>query len=134
MPHLENGPFLKQLKSLFENSQSVGTVYVTFKGVYTEPKPKKRTEVKKAEEGEPKKVPEKKNPPEKKVPTGTGEYRCLVRATNGKSGRHKVKISTHVKTKDLMSFQLAYDKLLTSSMDALKKREKEKKKKKTKHA
>jgi len=145
MPHLDNGAFLKQLKTLFDNSQTTGAVYVSFKGVIVDEtkkakkSEKKPTDPKKPGEGEKKPTLDKKAAAEKKQAAvekkmATGEYRCLVRATNGKSTRNKVKISTHVRTKDLVSFQLAYNKILTSSMDSLKKREKKKKKKKAKHA
>jgi len=139
MPHLDNGAFLKQLKTLFDNSQSSGSVFVSFKGVVVdESKKTKKTEKKKPTEGvggEKSNVDKKAESAEKKAAAekklaATGEYRCLVRATNGKSSRNKTKISTHVRTKDLVSFQLAYHKILMASMDSLKKREKKKKEEK----
>ncbi|KAJ7564938.1 hypothetical protein O6H91_02G040500 [Diphasiastrum complanatum] len=51
------------------------------------------------------------------------EYRCLVRATDGKK-----KFSALLSAKDHQRFQMAYSTVLKAHMDALKKREKKDKK------
>jgi len=53
-----------------------------------------------------------------------------VRATNGKGTRRKEKLSTVVKSKDVVAFQLAYARLLASATDNLKKAERRRKKRK----
>lgn len=57
------------------------------------------------------------------------EYRCLVRATNGKK-----KFSTTISAKDHLRFQAAYATVLRAHMDSLKKKEKKDKKDKKKPA
>eukprot|EP00775_Hariotina_reticulata_P002581 gene2581-2883_t len=52
------------------------------------------------------------------------EYKCLIRATDGKR-----KISTAVEASDFMKFQASYALILRAHMDSLKKREKTKVKK-----
>ncbi|CAN1772778.1 Signal recognition particle 14 kDa protein [Linum perenne] len=54
------------------------------------------------------------------------EYRCLIRATNGKNT-----ISTTVSAKDHQKFQASYATILKAHMTALKKRERKDKKKAT---
>jgi len=61
MPHLDNSVFLKQLKVLFESSQSSGSVYITFKGVLVD-----ETKKGKKTAGEKKTTDEKKTVTEKK--------------------------------------------------------------------
>lgn len=50
------------------------------------------------------------------------EYKCLVRATDGR----KKKISTVVSGKELVKFQDSFDTILKANMDNLKKRERKK--------
>lgn len=52
------------------------------------------------------------------------EYRCLVRATDGKKT-----ISTSLSAKDHQRFQASYSTVLKAHMNALKKRERKDKKK-----
>ncbi|CAN1187249.1 Signal recognition particle 14 kDa protein [Linum perenne] len=54
------------------------------------------------------------------------EYRCLIRATNGKKT-----ISTSVGAKEHQKFQASYATILKAHMTALKKRERKDKKKAT---
>jgi hypothetical protein len=109
MPLLDNGNFLKALKKMLEDSRSgTGSVYVTFKSVVDEDVGKKK----------------------QKSVTLSQDYVCLVRASDGKSSRNKTKFSTAVKSKDLLSFQLSYSRIVSSAADSLKKPERKKKKKK----
>jgi hypothetical protein len=53
------------------------------------------------------------------------EYKCLVRATDGR----KKKISTVVSGKELVKFQDSFETILKANMDNLKKRERKKSRK-----
>ena len=55
------------------------------------------------------------------------QYPCIIKATNGKSPKVKVKISTLVHASDYVSFTSAYGALLKSSFSTLKKKDKKKK-------
>ena len=75
----------------------------------------------KDEEKQPK--PEEKSKGSKKNPApqtvgGDGEYKCLIRATDGKT-----KISTIVRSRDVVRFQLSFAAVNKANMDGLKKRE-----------
>ena len=52
-----------------------------------------------------------------------GEVVCLVRATDGKK-----KISSHVRGKDVVRFQMSLNTIQRANMDALKRKEKNKSK------
>ncbi|KAH9727297.1 Signal recognition particle 14 kDa protein [Citrus sinensis] len=88
---------------MFERNRDKGSVWVTFKRSSMKSKSQKN---KMATAGEP------------------VEYRCLIRATDGKQ-----KISTTVGAKDHQRFQASYATLLKAHMAALKKRERKDKKK-----
>ncbi|KAK9287954.1 hypothetical protein L1049_016399 [Liquidambar formosana] len=88
---------------MFEQSTEKGSVWVTFKRSSMKSKVKRN---KMATAGEP------------------IEYRCLVRATDGKK-----KISTSVGAKDHQRFQASYATVLKAHMTALKKRERKEKRK-----
>ncbi|KAL9431881.1 hypothetical protein AB3S75_026977 [Citrus x aurantiifolia] len=100
---LQPDPFLNELTSMFERNRDKGSVWVTFKRSSMKSKSQKN---KMATAGEP------------------VEYRCLIRATDGKK-----KISTTVGAKDHQRFQASYATLLKAHMAALKKRERKDKKK-----
>ncbi|KAH9727295.1 Signal recognition particle 14 kDa protein [Citrus sinensis] len=100
---LQPDPFLNELTSMFERNRDKGSVWVTFKRSSMKSKSQKN---KMATAGEP------------------VEYRCLIRATDGKQ-----KISTTVGAKDHQRFQASYATLLKAHMAALKKRERKDKKK-----
>jgi len=126
---LENSAFLKALQKLFEANKGSGSVYVTFKQVVADEHkrkakkdPQEKGDANKGEKGTQQVAQAPQQP--------TGEVKCLVRATDGKSGRKKTKISTYVRSKDLVGFQLGYNKILMANMDALKKEERKKQKKK----
>uniref|UniRef100_A0A0D6QR18 Signal recognition particle 14 kDa protein n=1 Tax=Araucaria cunninghamii TaxID=56994 RepID=A0A0D6QR18_ARACU len=106
---LETDPFLTELTKMYERTRDKGSVWVTLKRSSMQ-KNKKR-----------------------KLQDGGGaeqqavDYRCLVRATDGKKT-----ISTTLSAKDHQRFQAAYATVLKAHMDALKKRErKDRKDKKT---
>ncbi|GAQ88874.1 signal recognition particle 14kDa family protein [Klebsormidium nitens] len=110
MVFLEPDPFLNELNKLYErNKSSTGparTVWITCK--------------RSALQG----------PKKKGAPAAAGDapaeadYKCLIRATDGKK-----KISTAVSVKEVARFQTAYATVLKAHMDALKKKEKRDKKK-----
>ncbi|KAJ4960689.1 hypothetical protein NE237_020599 [Protea cynaroides] len=100
---LQPDPFLNELTSMYERNTEKGSVWVTLK----------RSSMK------------SKSQRNKMKNTGEGiEYRCLVRATDGKKT-----ISTMVSTKDHQRFQASYATILKAHMHALKKRERKDKKK-----
>ncbi|KAJ4723660.1 Signal recognition particle 14 kDa protein [Melia azedarach] len=103
MGFLQPDPFLNELTSMFERNREKGSVWVTFKRSSMKSKPQ-RNKLESAGE--------------------TIEYRCLIRATDGKQ-----KISTTVGAKDHQRFQASYATLLKAHMAALKKRERKDKKK-----
>uniref|UniRef100_A0A2P2KBH8 Signal recognition particle 14 kDa protein n=1 Tax=Rhizophora mucronata TaxID=61149 RepID=A0A2P2KBH8_RHIMU len=103
MGYLQPDPFLNELTSMFENSNESGSVWVTLKRSSLKSKVQ-RNKMKTA--GEP------------------IDYRCLIRATNGKKT-----ISTSVGAKDHQRFQASYATILKAHMTALKKRERKEKKK-----
>lgn len=88
---------------MFERSTEKGTVWVTLKRSSLKSKVQKNKLVTAGEEI---------------------EYRCLIRATNGKKT-----ISTTVGPKDHQRFQASYATILKAHMTALKKRERKDKKK-----
>ncbi|KAJ0034102.1 signal recognition particle 14 kDa protein-like [Pistacia vera] len=103
MGFLQPDPFLNELTSMFERNRENGSVWVTFK----------RSSMK------------SKVQTNKMTTSGEAiEYRCLIRATDGKQ-----KISTTVGAKDHQRFQASYATLLKAHMAALKKRERKDKKK-----
>ncbi|TYH27852.1 hypothetical protein ES288_A02G101800v1, partial [Gossypium darwinii] len=100
---LQSDPFLNELTSMFERSTETGSVWVTLKRSSLKSKAQ-RNKMKTAEQ--------------------PIEYRCLVRATNGKKT-----ISTSVGAKDHQRFQASYATILKAHMTALKKRERKDRKK-----
>eukprot|EP01114_Cavostelium_apophysatum_P015865 TRINITY_DN4409_c0_g1_i1.p1 TRINITY_DN4409_c0_g1~~TRINITY_DN4409_c0_g1_i1.p1 ORF type:complete len:113 (-),score=32.29 TRINITY_DN4409_c0_g1_i1:27-365(-) len=102
---LENDPFLTELTKLFAKTKTKGTVFLSMKKY----------------EGKEKSSKEEKDKKPSKSSSETVEPACLIRATNG-----KMKISTLVHPKDVVSFQIAYANILKSQMDALKRKEKKK--------
>ncbi|KAG0565221.1 hypothetical protein KC19_8G174700 [Ceratodon purpureus] len=105
---LELDPFLNELTKLYENTKKSGTVWVTLKRSTLQRQKKRKTI-----EETPAKVPE------------PSEFRCLVRATDGKK-----KISCSLTAKDHLRFQTSYGTVLKAHMDSLKKKEKKDKKEK----
>jgi signal recognition particle subunit SRP14 len=97
MVRLESGKFLTELNRLYDTNRDTGSVFITMK----------RTN-EKSRKGKDK---------------NQGEYKCLVRATDG---RHK-KISTIVPLKDLEKFKDSFGTILKAKMDGLKKRERKRK-------
>jgi len=97
MVRLESGKFLTELNRLYDTNRDTGSVFITMK--QTNEKSRKGKD---------------KN---------QGEYKCLVRATDG---RHK-KISTIVPLKDLEKFKDSFGTILKAKMDGLKKRERKRK-------
>ncbi|KAL7085870.1 hypothetical protein ACP275_14G304100 [Erythranthe tilingii] len=105
MVRLQPDPFLNELTNMFERTTEKGSVWVTLK--HSSDKSKlKRDKMKTAGE---------------KI-----EYKCLVRATDGKKT-----ISTMVGLKDHQRFQSSYATILKTRMTALKKRERKDKRKAT---
>ncbi|KAG6583884.1 Signal recognition particle 14 kDa protein, partial [Cucurbita argyrosperma subsp. sororia] len=100
---LQLDPFLNELTSMFERSTEKGSVWVTLKRSSLKSKVQRN---KMTTAGQP------------------IEYRCLIRATNGKKT-----ISTSVGAKDHLRFQASYSTILKAHMTALKKRERKDKKK-----
>ncbi|XP_059430912.1 signal recognition particle 14 kDa protein-like isoform X2 [Corylus avellana] len=100
---LQLDPFLNELTSMFERSNEKGSVWVTLKRSSLKSKVQRN---KMATAGE------------------AIEYRCLIRATDGKKT-----ISTSVGAKDHQRFQASYATILKAHMTALKKRERKDKKK-----
>ncbi|KAL5569782.1 hypothetical protein UlMin_026357 [Ulmus minor] len=103
MVNLQLDPFLNELTSMFERSTEKGSVWVTLK----------RSSLKS-------KVVRNKQ----KTAGQAIEYRCLIRATDGKK-----KIATSVGAKDHSRFQASYATILKAHMTTLKKRERKDKKK-----
>ncbi|KAI8105531.1 hypothetical protein M9434_000116 [Picochlorum sp. BPE23] len=98
---LESGKFLTELNRMYDASRDGGgSVFLTMK----------RTN-EKALKG--------------KNDTSHLEYKCLVRATDGK----KKKISTIVPTRDLDKFKDSFATILRAKMDALKKRDRKRSRK-----
>ncbi|GMH30678.1 hypothetical protein Nepgr_032521 [Nepenthes gracilis] len=89
--------FLNELTAMFERSVEKGSVWVTFKRSSLKSKAQRN---KMGAAGEP------------------IEYRCLVRATDGKK-----KISASVGAKDHQRFQASYATILKAHMTALKKKD-----------
>jgi signal recognition particle subunit SRP14 len=83
MPRLESGKFLTELNRMYDAAKDIGSIFVTMK----------RTN-EKALKG--------------KKDTSHLEYKCLVRATDGK----KKKISTVVPKKDLDKFKDSFGTIL----------------------
>jgi len=108
----DNSTFLKLLKKLYDDGRTHGAVYVTFKSVALE------------------EIEANHRKGASKEPSRPTEYVCLVRATNGRGQRKREKLSTIVKSKDILGFQLGYSRVVAAATDALKKPERKKKKKK----
>ncbi|XP_008790598.1 signal recognition particle 14 kDa protein-like isoform X1 [Phoenix dactylifera] len=102
MVYLQPDPFLNELTSMYERNQEKGSVWVTLKHSSMKSKAKRK---KMETEGE------------------AIEYRCLVRATDGKKT-----IATSLSAKDHQKFQASYATVLKAHMNALKKRERKDKK------
>ncbi|XP_073047744.1 signal recognition particle 14 kDa protein [Primulina eburnea] len=100
---LQPDPFLNELTSMFERTEEKGSVWVTMK--YSS--------------GKSKVIRNKINTAGENL-----EYKCLIRATNGKKT-----ISTMVGPKDHLRFQSSYATILKARMTALKKRERKEKRK-----
>lgn len=102
---LDADPFLNELTKLYEGTRESGTVWVTLKRSSLQRHGKRK--------------------PENQPPVEESQFRCIVRATDGKK-----KISTLLSAKDHYRFQMAYATVLKAHMDTLKKREKKEKKEK----
>ncbi|CAH1412022.1 unnamed protein product [Lactuca virosa] len=103
MVRLQLDPFLNELTTMFEHTTEKGSVWVTLKHSSDKSKVQKN----------------------KMITAGKElEYKCLVRATDGKKN-----ISTLVGTKEHQRFQAYYATILKARMTSLKKREKKDKKK-----
>jgi len=100
---LDNDQFLGQLKLLFENKRSKGTVFIT----------QKRYSFRGTISGDDSPMVDTDQPV---------QYPCLMRATDGKA----TKLSTLVQPEALHQFSSAYGILLKSSMTSLRKRNKKK--------
>ncbi|XP_028054080.1 signal recognition particle 14 kDa protein-like isoform X1 [Camellia sinensis] len=100
---LQPDPFLNELTSMFEHSTEKGSVWVTLKRSSMKSKVKRNKMTTAGEEI---------------------EYRCLIRATDGKKT-----ILTLVGSKDHQRFQASYATILKARMTALKKRERKDKRK-----
>ncbi|KAL8208408.1 hypothetical protein R6Q57_007820 [Mikania cordata] len=103
MVRLQLDPFLNELASMFEHTTEKGSVWVTLKHSSDKSKVQRN-----------------------KITTAGKEleYKCLVRATDGKKN-----ISTLVGAKDHQRFQASYATILKARMTSLKKREKKDKRK-----
>lgn len=97
MVRLESGKFLTELNRLYDSTRDKGSIFVTMK----------RTN-EKSRKGKQK---------------NQGEYKCLVRATDG----NNKKISTIVPIKELDKFKDSFGTILRAKMDGLKKRERKRK-------
>jgi len=106
---LENDAFLTALNNLYIKTKGSGSVWITCKKFVD----KKEERHAGADQPGPKAATQKKI---------DSEPKCLIRATDGKS-----KISTHVRQKDVVRFQMAYGNIVKVHMDNLKKREKSRK-------
>ncbi|KAJ6794032.1 signal recognition particle 14 kDa protein isoform X2 [Iris pallida] len=95
--------FLNELTSMYERTREKGSVWVTLKRSSMKSKAQRN---KMASNNE------------------VLEYKCLVRATDGKKN-----ISTELSAKDHQKFQASYATILKAHMSALKKRERKEKKK-----
>lgn len=112
---LSNQQFLEELAKLFQTSKTKGSVWITMKR-YGERQHKKAP---KGGVSKPK--------PTADEPDST----CLVRATNGKD----IKLSTIVRAKDVVRFQMNFAMLAKTNMDGLKKRDRKgRRSRKKKHA
>lgn len=94
--HLDSPQFLNELIKLYEGAREKGSVWVTFKRSSMKSKAAKN------------KMKTEKEPI---------EYKCLVRATNGKKT-----IATALSAKEHQKFQSSYATILKAHMTALKKR------------
>ncbi|XVF37604.1 hypothetical protein REPUB_Repub20aG0024000 [Reevesia pubescens] len=102
---LQPDPFLNELTTMFERNTEIGSVWVTLKRSSLKSKVQRN------------KLKTNQQPI---------EYRCLIRATDGKKT-----ISTSVGAKDHQRFQASYATILKARMTALKKRERKDRKKGT---
>eukprot|EP01128_Nolandella_sp_AFSM9_P009862 TRINITY_DN653_c0_g1_i2.p1 TRINITY_DN653_c0_g1~~TRINITY_DN653_c0_g1_i2.p1 ORF type:complete len:115 (+),score=40.63 TRINITY_DN653_c0_g1_i2:175-519(+) len=109
---VDNGPFIKSMRLLFEEGKK-GSVFVTFKSVPADTLKSKK---------------------EKQKGHTSDERVLLARVTNGKDSRAKRKFSTHVRSKDVVSFQLAIARVLNGAADNLKKPARKKKKRSNKRS
>eukprot|EP01087_Luapelamoeba_hula_P021466 TRINITY_DN7513_c0_g1_i1.p2 TRINITY_DN7513_c0_g1~~TRINITY_DN7513_c0_g1_i1.p2 ORF type:complete len:133 (+),score=28.93 TRINITY_DN7513_c0_g1_i1:65-463(+) len=115
---LNNGAFLDQLNKLYATNKTKGSVWITMKRYEdkSEVSEKAPATTKKGQVGT------GANAGAGAVQTGPappeGEYKCLIRATDGST-----KISTLVKAKDLVRFQLSFATCNKTNMDGLKKRD-----------
>ncbi|KAJ1272848.1 hypothetical protein BS78_06G233800 [Paspalum vaginatum] len=100
---LQTDRFLSELTSMYERSTEKGSVWLTMKRSSLKNKAQLQKMEKKGQEV---------------------EYRCLVRASDGKKS-----ISTSVSLKDYAKFQASYATVLKAHMHALKKRERKDRKK-----
>ncbi|KAK3143676.1 hypothetical protein QOZ80_4AG0303460 [Eleusine coracana subsp. coracana] len=103
MVALQPDRFLSELTSMYEKSTEKGSVWVTMKRSSLKNKAQLQKMEKKGKEV---------------------EYRCLVRASDGKKS-----ISTSVSLKEYLKFQASYATVLKAHMHALKKRERKDRKK-----
>lgn len=101
--YCEADTFLNELHKLFERKKKGGSIWITMKRSNQKPLKSKQQKAK---------------------GTSVPEFKCLIRATDGKK-----KISTSLSASEYMKFQASYALILRAQMDALKKREKAKPKK-----
>ncbi|WIA37014.1 hypothetical protein OEZ86_013998 [Tetradesmus obliquus] len=109
--------FLNELHKLFERKKKSGSIWITMKRSNQKPARKEGA-------GSSKKKQQKKKGSTPPPSAAEAEYKCLIRATDGKR-----KISTAVVASEIVKFQSSYALILRAHMDSLKKREKSKPKK-----
>jgi len=157
MPHLEPDPFLNELNKLYEQNKNTGSVWVTFKRKDWRPREKSKTTASSAASSvagasassapaaaaaasSSSTTPSSTEKQTKKSSSGSSassgssshhshahshgvDDLCLIRATDGKT-----KLSTTIRAKDVVRFQMSLTTILKAHVDNLKKREKPKKK------
>ncbi|KAL6078339.1 RNA-binding signal recognition particle subunit srp14 [Balamuthia mandrillaris] len=111
---LSNAAFLEELANLYAATKTSGSVWITMKRYEDKPRGKKDTTNK------------KQGSSAGGGATSEGENLCLIRATDGK---HK-KISTLLRAKDLVHFQMSLAAANKKGMDGLKKRDRRRRGKK----
>lgn len=97
MGYLDPDPFLNELNKMYERNKSSGSVWITMKRSDLKPRKSKTRD------------------------EDVAEYKCLVRANDGK--RH---VSTTVSASQYLKFQQSVMVIFRAHMDALKRKEKTK--------
>mmetsp|Transcript_20517 Transcript_20517/g.35011 ORF Transcript_20517/g.35011 Transcript_20517/m.35011 type:complete len:109 (-) Transcript_20517:53-379(-) len=100
MVRLDNDPFLNALTECYTSTEKTGTLYITYKQLIETDLPQKR---------------------KRKLDKLEGDASCLVRARTPQR-----KISTVVRGKDIIKFNMAITTIQKAHMTALKKRAKKK--------